>query len=66
TGFEDDPYPQADYLRGALAALQAINPGEIARAGGTGDDIRQRIDKARLDALKDWKLAAPMTRDRSA
>ncbi len=57
TGFEHRRYPQADYLRGALGAVAAVDAGAIARdiaARKIGDAVR----KARLRALGDYRRSA--------
>jgi tRNA nucleotidyltransferase (CCA-adding enzyme) len=55
SGFEQTTYPQADYFRAAFAAMQTVDAREIARAGGKGNEIRERLESARLDAIKQWK-----------
>ncbi len=57
TGFEHRRYPQADYLRGTLGAVAAVDAGAIARdvaARKIGDAVR----KARLRALGDYRRSA--------
>ncbi|MCB1756350.1 MAG: multifunctional CCA addition/repair protein [Gammaproteobacteria bacterium] len=57
--FTEAPYPQADYFRGALQAVLTVNTRDIAAQGGKGSEIAQRLDKARLRALIDWKAQNP-------
>ncbi|MDQ2077584.1 multifunctional CCA addition/repair protein [Marinimicrobium sp. ABcell2] len=57
TGFEDRPYPQANYLRSALARCRAIDNGEIAAQGFTGKAFGQALDKERLRQLSKVKSA---------
>ena len=52
TGFEDRPYPQADYLRGVLQAAMSIDAGAVASAQPTPDKIRVAVYAARLDAVR--------------
>lgn len=58
TGFEQREYPQADYLRAALAAVAQINVPDLIKnnpvpAGPqTGEVIRERLQAARLQTLK--------------
>lgn len=59
TGFETKPYPQADFFRGALKAAAAIDTRAIASEGGNGSDIKNRIETARLNALREWKAVNP-------
>jgi tRNA nucleotidyltransferase (CCA-adding enzyme) len=56
-GAESTPYPQADYLRGAMDALRDINAGEIAVQLETRDGtaIAAAIRKAKLTALTDYR-----------
>jgi tRNA nucleotidyltransferase (CCA-adding enzyme) len=51
-GFEDQAFPQAAYLHDALAAAQAVNAGEIARAHtGTPQKIPEAVHAARVAAV---------------
>ena len=59
SGFEQSPYPQADFFRGALAAASSINTRALAAEGGRGIAIKERIETARLEAIKSWKSANP-------
>lgn len=55
-GFEDRPYPQADYLRGALSQLGKLNSGEIAdQASAAGADIAECIKNARLQMIAAYR-----------
>ena len=51
TGFADHPYPQAEFLRRALAAAQAVELDAAERAGLDGAAIGARLKAARLAAL---------------
>jgi tRNA nucleotidyltransferase (CCA-adding enzyme) len=55
TGFEDRAYPQADYLRGALAAAAAIETSDLTRGAFDGKAIGKAISERRLAALRDYK-----------
>jgi tRNA nucleotidyltransferase (CCA-adding enzyme) len=57
TGFEDCIYPQADYLRTALARCREIDNREIAAQGFTGKEFGQALDKERLRQLGEVKSA---------
>ncbi|MDO6460514.1 multifunctional CCA addition/repair protein [Granulosicoccaceae sp. 1_MG-2023] len=59
SGFEESPYPQRDFLRGACAAAATVNARDIAAAGGDGAAIRERLDKAREQAIADYKAQHP-------
>lgn len=52
TGLEDTPFPQADYLRRAFAAANAIDPRSLGIEGLEGAKIGAQIHDARLDAVK--------------
>ena len=56
-GLEDREYPQADYLRGAKEAAEAIDAGGIAKQHA-GRDIGAAIRRERLRALKRYKAGA--------
>ncbi|MCX7628365.1 MAG: multifunctional CCA addition/repair protein [Methylophilaceae bacterium] len=51
SGFEAQPYPQADLLRRALRAARSVDAGEIATKHGTPETIRQAVYRARLEAV---------------
>jgi len=51
TGFESLPYPQADYLRAALAAATSAALAPEERAGLDGAAIGARLRERRLEAL---------------
>lgn len=55
TGFEDKPYPQADYLRSALNVINTIRAEEFVAAGLSGQAIGQAMDAARVAALSEFK-----------
>jgi len=56
-GLEDRLYPQADYLRGALAAAAAVDAGVIAKAS-EASKIPADIRRAREIALEDYRRSA--------
>ena len=55
TGLENNPYPQNDYLRAALASCQDINAAPFIAQGLQGVAIGEAINKARLKALAEFK-----------
>lgn len=57
TGFEDRPYPQADYLRAALSCCQSIDNREIAARGHTGKAFGEALDRERLERLAQCRQA---------
>ena len=52
TGFEDSPYPQADYMRKALEYAQSITAQTVMAKGFVGAQIRQALDEERADHLQ--------------
>lgn len=51
TGFENTPFPQADYLRRALAAALSVDAGAIAGQYDNPEKIRQAVFDAREQAI---------------
>ncbi|MDH4274841.1 MAG: multifunctional CCA addition/repair protein [Gammaproteobacteria bacterium] len=54
-GFEDRPYPQADYVAAAFAACAQFSGSAWAQQGLKGTQIAQALGKQRLEALKEFK-----------
>lgn len=52
TGFENRPYPQADFFRAILTACQAVNVQTIIQQGYQGEKIRERLHRERITATK--------------
>lgn len=50
-GFETRAFPEAGYLRRALAAAQAVDAGAIARQLDQPEKIRDAVFRARVDAV---------------
>jgi tRNA nucleotidyltransferase (CCA-adding enzyme) len=63
TGFEDRPYPQADYLRGALKAAARVSGREIARQGLEGAQVGDALRRKRLQAISAYKADFQATAD---
>src|SRR3984893_2184405 len=62
TGRENEPYPQAAYLKAALAAAAAVTLPEEQRRGLTGAAIGEQLHRQRLaavSAVKDGPRAPP-------
>ncbi|MGR9087217.1 MAG: HD domain-containing protein, partial [Gammaproteobacteria bacterium] len=51
TGFEDVPYPQADYLRGAARAAAAVDTNGIVDSQLKGRQIGEAIRQSRIRAI---------------
>ncbi len=55
TGFEQNPYPQGDYLRQAYAAALTVSIKDIVNSGLEGLAIKEELKKQRIRAITDWK-----------
>ena len=62
-GFEDRPYPQADFLRRARAAIKPITPGPEETKTLQGAQIGERLRRRRLKAIEQL-VALTQTRKR--
>ncbi len=54
-GLENRPYPQAEYLRGALRSIGAISSADFDDDNLKGAEIGQAIHTARLRALENYE-----------
>ncbi|MCG5500908.1 multifunctional CCA addition/repair protein [Ectothiorhodospira lacustris] len=57
TGFEERPYPQADYVRRAHARCLDIQARELVAQGLKGQAITQALRRLRIEALTELKQA---------
>ncbi|MEX6501848.1 multifunctional CCA addition/repair protein [Pseudomonas zhanjiangensis] len=57
-GLEQRTYPQADYLRGALAAARAVAVQPLLEQGFSGAELGEALKRERLAALKAYKANA--------
>jgi tRNA nucleotidyltransferase (CCA-adding enzyme) len=55
TGFENNPYPQGDYLRQAYQIANSISVKEVVESGLQGLAIRDEVKRRRQLALAEWK-----------
>lgn len=55
TGYENEPYPQADYFRQALNIAKHIDVKDLVRSGLKGKELGEAIDSARIKELKHLK-----------
>lgn len=55
TGFEERPYPQAEYLLGARDAAAKISAREFVREGLEGAQIGEALRRKRLQAISAYK-----------
>ncbi|RKS85089.1 tRNA nucleotidyltransferase (CCA-adding enzyme) [Orbus hercynius] len=54
-GFENKPYPQAEYLKQAYFVAKSVAVQDIINAGFKGQAIRLKLENLREKALIDWK-----------
>ncbi|AJJ12277.1 poly A polymerase head domain protein [Yersinia rohdei] len=55
TGFEENPYPQGDYLRAAFQIANGVSVQEVVASGLQGLAIRDELKRRRQLALAQWK-----------
>ncbi|WP_019212510.1 multifunctional CCA addition/repair protein [Yersinia massiliensis] len=55
TGFEENPYPQGDYLRTAYQIANGVSVQEVVASGLQGLAIRDELKRRRQQALAQWK-----------
>ncbi len=55
TGFEQNPYPQGDYLRAAFNAANGVSIKEVVALGLQGMAIREELGKRRIAAMAEWR-----------
>lgn len=63
TGFENNPYPQGDYLRHAYQVANAVSISEVVANGLQGLAIRDEVKRRRQQALALWKKEQIMRLD---
>lgn len=56
TGFELADYPQASYLKACFDAAQEVDVQAIIGQGFTGAEIKNQLNKARIEAVKETKV----------
>lgn len=56
TGFEDRPYPQAEYFKHAFMAAKGINIAEIRAKGLDGKELGEAIDRQRAAAIDAFRI----------
>jgi len=55
TGFEDRPYPQGQYLQGALDTAAAVTARDLATGEMAGPQIGEALRRERLQAIGAWR-----------
>lgn len=58
-GFEENPYPQGDYLREAFRVASQVSSADVVAGGFKGIDVRNELARRRIHALADWKAQQP-------
>ncbi|TAI94783.1 multifunctional CCA addition/repair protein [Pectobacterium versatile] len=58
-GFEENPYPQGDYLREAFRVASQVSSTNVVADGFKGIDVRNELARRRIHALADWKAQQP-------
>ncbi|MBN3068738.1 multifunctional CCA addition/repair protein [Pectobacterium brasiliense] len=58
-GFEENPYPQGDYLREAFRVASQVSSADVVADGFKGIDVRNELARRRIHALADWKAQQP-------
>lgn len=55
TGFENNAYPQGDYLRQAYDIVLNVSTKEVVAAGYKGAEVREELTRRRVAALGRWQ-----------
>ncbi|MBE5214902.1 multifunctional CCA addition/repair protein [Pectobacterium quasiaquaticum] len=58
-GFEENSYPQGDYLREAFCIASQVSSANVVADGFKGIDVRNELARRRIHALADWKAQQP-------
>ncbi|MDK9423155.1 multifunctional CCA addition/repair protein [Pectobacterium carotovorum] len=58
-GFEENPYPQGDYLREAFRVASQVSSAAVVADGFKGINVRNELARRRIHALADWKAQQP-------
>ncbi|AOR62240.1 multifunctional CCA addition/repair protein [Pectobacterium wasabiae] len=58
-GFEENPYPQGDYLREAFHIAALVSSASVVADGFKGIDVRNELARRRIHALAEWKAQQP-------
>ncbi|AWH88309.1 multifunctional CCA addition/repair protein [Limnobaculum parvum] len=60
-GWQQKAYPQASYLRQAFEVVNGVSVKDIIDQGFTGADIKDQLNKRRLETLTEWKENQPQS-----
>ncbi|MCL6391894.1 multifunctional CCA addition/repair protein [Pectobacterium atrosepticum] len=58
-GFEENPYPQGNYLREAFRVASQVSSASVVADGFKSIDVRNELARRRIHALADWKAQQP-------
>ncbi|TKY81849.1 multifunctional CCA addition/repair protein [Pectobacterium polonicum] len=58
-GFEENPYPQGDYLREAFRVAALVSSASVVADGFKGIDVRNELARRRIHALAELKAQQP-------
>ncbi|MEJ2347461.1 MAG: multifunctional CCA addition/repair protein [Gammaproteobacteria bacterium] len=58
-GHENDPYPQAEILRRALAACRSVDTGGLVARGLKGETFASELRRARIAAIEQVRAKTP-------
>ena len=58
-GLEDRDYPQANYLRQALSAIQSVSAKQFKDSGLTGKAMGEALSAERIRVLEDMRPDKP-------
>lgn len=56
TGFENNAYPQGDYLRKAFEIVVNVSTKDVVAAGFKGVEVREELSRRRVKALGEWQV----------
>lgn len=56
-GMQQQPYPQASYIKAALSIVQGVTAQSLVAQGLQGQQISTRLEQQRLASLQQWLLA---------
>lgn len=57
SGFENNAYPQGQYLREAFRIVSAVPTKEVVEAGFKGAEVREELTRRRIAALAAWQTS---------
>lgn len=55
SGFENNPYPQGEYLREAFRIVSEVSSRDVVAAGFKGPEVREEMRRRRIVAIEAWQ-----------